>query len=73
MGSHQLVIRARFIGGVRAPTLGRARMGSDTIHGPMAQKSVAQHPDRFKMSTCLDDSRRLIYDFDIRPVPLKAL
>jgi hypothetical protein len=30
--------------------------GSNTIHGPAAQKMVTQHPDRFWMSTCFDDS-----------------
>jgi hypothetical protein len=61
------------LGGGRAPTLGRAPMGSDTIHGPTTQKAVTQHPDRFWMSTRFSDSRRLSWNFDMRPVPLEAL
>ena len=32
-------------------------MGPNTIHGPTDQKTVSQHPDRFWMLTCFDDSR----------------
>uniref|UniRef100_A0A0A9AQK7 Uncharacterized protein n=1 Tax=Arundo donax TaxID=35708 RepID=A0A0A9AQK7_ARUDO len=32
-------------------------MDSNTIHGPTAQKTVTQHPDRFWTPTCFDDSR----------------
>jgi hypothetical protein len=60
-------------GGGPAPTLGRAPIGSDMIHRPMDQKTVTQHPDRFWTSTCFDDSCRLRYDFNMRPVPLEDL
>ena len=31
-------------------------MGPNTIHGPTDQKTVSQHPDRFWMLTCFDES-----------------
>ena len=31
-------------------------MGSKTIHDPMDQKTVSQHPSRFWRLTCFDDS-----------------
>src|SRR5881394_4446686 len=36
--------------------LGASLMDSNTIHGPMAQKTVTQHPGRFWMLTCFDVS-----------------
>jgi hypothetical protein len=60
-------------GGGRAPTIGRASMGSDMIHGPTAQKTVTQHPDKFWTSTYFNYSQRLRYNFDMRLVLLEAL
>jgi hypothetical protein len=45
-------------------------MVSDKIHGPMAQKMVMQHPDKFWTSNCFDDSHHLKYDFDMKLFPL---
>jgi hypothetical protein len=73
MGVYERVGARSGPGGCHAPTLGRGPMGSDTIHGPTAQKAVTQHPDRFWTSTYFSDSRRLKWNLDMRPAPLESL
>jgi hypothetical protein len=73
MGVYERVGARPRPGGGRAPTLGRARMGSNMIHGPTGQNRATQHLDRFWTSTSFDDSHRPRYYFDMRLVPLEAL
>jgi hypothetical protein len=48
-------------------------MGSNTVHGPAAQQTMTQHPNRFWMPTCFDDSCRLRRNFEVELVLLEAL
>jgi hypothetical protein len=73
MGVYERVGARPRPGGGRAPTLGRAPMGSNMIHGPTGQNRATQHLDRFWMSTSFDDPHRLRYYFDMRPVPSQSL
>jgi hypothetical protein len=73
MGAYERVGARPRPGGGRASTLGRAPMGSNMIHGPTGQNRATEHLDRFWTSTSFDDSRRLRYYFDMRPVPSQAL
>jgi hypothetical protein len=52
---------------------GHTLLGFNTIHRPTAQKTTAQHPDRFWTFTCFDNSRWLRWNFDVGLVPLEAL
>jgi len=47
-------------------------MDPNTIYGPIAQKMVWQHRDRFWMSSCFDDSCRLQMNLGLKLVPLEA-
>jgi hypothetical protein len=48
-------------------------MGSKTIHGPMDQKTVSQHPDRLWTLTCFDDFLLTWDEFEVNPKPLVNL
>jgi hypothetical protein len=57
----------------RAPTLGRASIGLNSIHSPSGQNMARQHPDRFCMSHCFDVSHAIGWCSDVRPDPLERL
>ena len=44
----------------------------DMVHGTTAQKMAAQRPGRFWTSHCFDDSRWLLMNLGLKPVPLEA-
>jgi len=51
---------------------GASTTWANMVHGPIAQKTAAQRPDRFWTSYCFGDSRRLRMNLDLKPVPLEA-
>jgi hypothetical protein len=57
----------------RAPTLGHAPIGFNSIHCPSSQNMATPHPDRFCMPHCFDVSHGIGWCLDVRSDPLERL
>jgi hypothetical protein len=51
----------------RAPNLGRAPIGLNSIHNASGQNMARQHLDRFCMPHCFDVSHGIGWCWDVRP------
>ena len=58
--------------GLLVEAKGASTTWANMVHGPTAQKTAAQRPDRFWMSYCFGDSRRLRMNLGLKLVPLEA-
>ena len=58
--------------GLLVEAKGASTTWANMVHGPTAQKTAAQHPDRFWTSYCFGDSRQLRMNLGLKLVPLEA-
>ena len=70
-GSYWVYILRKVLG-LLVEAKGASTTWANMVHGPTAQKTAAQRPDRFWTSYCFGDSCRLRMNLGLKLVPLEA-